>query len=116
MWIDAMARINSIFVYGTLQPGKQNEHVLRKLNGTWRKGYVIGLLINEGWGTKHGCPGLKLHKDGSRINGMIFQSIELNQILCELDDFEGEEYKRIVAEIHLENHTKTEAYLYELAT
>ena len=47
---------------------------------------------------------------------MIFQSIELNQILCELDDFEVEEYKRIVAEIHLENHTKTEAYLYELAT
>ena len=36
-----MKQINSIFVYGTLQPGKQNQHILKKLNGTWKEGYVF---------------------------------------------------------------------------
>ena len=37
-----MKIIDSIFVYGTLQLGMQNENILNELTGTWKKGYVRG--------------------------------------------------------------------------
>ena len=67
----------TIFLYGTLQLGKQNQHILKELNGTWKKGYVIRTLINKGWGSEYRFPGLKLNKNRSKICGMLFQSKEL---------------------------------------
>ena len=45
-----MKNIENLFVYGTLQKGKQHENFLKNLNGTWKKGYVFGNLINIGVG------------------------------------------------------------------
>jgi gamma-glutamylcyclotransferase (GGCT)/AIG2-like uncharacterized protein YtfP len=30
-----------LFVYGTLAPGRPNEHVLADLGGTWEPAYVV---------------------------------------------------------------------------
>ena len=55
-----MSQINSIFVYGTLQPGKQNGKILKKIKGTWKKGFVFGKLINISKGINYGYPVIEI--------------------------------------------------------
>ena len=57
-----MSQINSIFVYGTLQPGKQNGKILKKIKGTWKKGFVFGKLINISKGINYGYPVIEIKK------------------------------------------------------
>ena len=109
-----MSKINSIFVYGTLQIGKQHENILRELGGNWQKGYVYGKLTNVSAGPDYGYPCLKLDKKGAKIYGMVFDSKNLEKKIKEIDKFEGKNYKRVVTEIYLENGSKIQAYLYEL--
>jgi len=109
-----MEKINSIFVYGTLQPGKQNYHILKNLNGTWKKGYVMGTLFNINRSDNYGYPAIKIDKNGSKIYGMLLKSKDLEQKILQLDEFEGKEYKRMITEVTLEDNTKAKAYIYEL--
>ena len=99
---------------GLFQKGKQHEDLLKDLNGTWKKGYVFGKLINIGFGSDYGYPGLKLEKGGSKIFGMVFQSKNLEKKLLKIDEFEGENYKRIISKIFLDDSSEIMAYLYEL--
>lgn len=39
-----------LFVYGTLAPGRPNEHVLANLPGEWEPATVNGRLLQAGWG------------------------------------------------------------------
>jgi gamma-glutamylcyclotransferase (GGCT)/AIG2-like uncharacterized protein YtfP len=41
---------NHLFVYGTLAPGRPNEHVLADVPGTWKAAIVTGTLRQQGWG------------------------------------------------------------------
>ena len=41
-----MKNIDNLFVYGTLQKGKQNGNILESINGIWKKGYVNGKFYN----------------------------------------------------------------------
>ena len=50
--------MESLFVYGTLGPGRPNAHILEKIGGTWCEGHVSGSLINEGWGGETGYAGI----------------------------------------------------------
>ena len=109
-----MEKIDTIFVYGTLQIGKQHEDILKSLKGTWKKAHVIGHLYNIGSGTDYGYPGLKLNKNGSKIYGMLLQSEKLEEKLFEIDEFEGKSYKRIISKVNFDDGSSTEAYLYEL--
>ena len=109
-----MEKIDSIFVYGTLQIGKQHEDILKSLKGTWKKAHVRGNLYNIGSGPDYGYPGLKLNKNGSKIYGMLLKSKKLKEKLSEIDEFEGESYKRIISKVNFEDGSNTEAYLYEL--
>lgn len=36
-----------LFVYGTLGPGRANEHVLNEIGGSWEKASVHGYLKQE---------------------------------------------------------------------
>ena len=54
--------MQKLFVYGTLGPGKPNEHILKNIGGTWKKAYVWGELFEEGWGADMGCPGIRFTK------------------------------------------------------
>ena len=107
-----MRQINRIFVYGSLQPGMQNESILKNLNGNWKKGFVLGELLNINSGENYGYPVLKINKIGSKIYGMVFESYEIKNKIEEIDKFEGENYKRIIGEVYLESGLKKEAYIY----
>ena len=108
-----MRSVNSIFVYGSLQPGKQHEDLLKNLKGSWKKAFVFGNMINLENGVNYGYPALKIFEGGSKIFGMVFYSDELKNKLKELDEFEGSDYKRIITNVNLEDGTKVQAYLYE---
>jgi|GEM_PF-3969694 len=40
--------------YGTLAPGRPNEHVLVEVPGHWEPATVKGTLLQEGWGAADG--------------------------------------------------------------
>lgn len=104
----------NLFVYGTLAPGRPNEHVLSALGGTWQPGTVKGHLKQRGWAAEMGYPALVLDEDGEEIKGFIFSSEHLAERWDALDDFEGEQYKRVLAEVYLDDGSSTEAYIYVL--
>jgi gamma-glutamylcyclotransferase (GGCT)/AIG2-like uncharacterized protein YtfP len=50
--------IDRLFVYGTLAPGRPNEHILANVAGEWEPASVTGRLLEEGWGAAAGYPGM----------------------------------------------------------
>jgi gamma-glutamylcyclotransferase (GGCT)/AIG2-like uncharacterized protein YtfP len=103
-----------LFVYGTLAPGRPNEHVLAEVPGTWQPATVKGTLRQEGWGAAVGYPGIVLDEIGSEVRGFVFSSDELAAHWTRLDEFEGEGYKRVLAPATLEDGTIVHAYIYAL--
>lgn len=106
--------IERLFVYGTLVPGGPNEHVLNSIGGTWEEASVNGYLKQQGWGAEMGYPGIVLDNFGDEIKGYIFSSDMLDSRWNELDDFEGEEYKRILVKVKTKDKRTVEAYIYIL--
>ena len=104
----------NLFVYGTLAPGRPNEHVLTALGGSWQSATVKGHLKQRGWGAEMGYPGLVLDEAGEEIKGFIFASEHLGEHWDTLDDFEGAQYKRVLAEVYLDGGNSTEAHIYVL--
>ena len=103
-----------LFVYGTLGPGRPNEHVLSAIGGTFQEASVKGFLKPQGWGADMGYPGIVLNDRGDEINGYIFCSEMLGQHWDELDAFEGEEYQRILTTVKAKDNMAVEAYIYIL--
>lgn len=103
-----------LFIYGTLAPGRPNEHKLSDIKGTWKKAVVKGKLHKEGWGQEFGYPGIILDEKADDVEGFLFTSNELHKKLEELDTFEGEEYKRVITKVILEDGSKVDAFIYEL--
>ena len=101
-----------LFVYGSLAPGKINEHLLAGIEGTWEEATVRGILHSKGWGANFGFPGLVLSKEGVKVSGQLFSSNELADHWEILDEFEGESYKRILAEVTLTDNITVDAYIY----
>ena len=106
--------IEKLFVYGTLGPGRPNEHVLGAIGGTWQTATVKGFLREEGWGAELGYPGIDLDEDGEEVQGFLFTSQNLAEHWPELDHFEGEAYKRVVTPVRLEDGSQTNAQIYTL--
>lgn len=107
--------INHLFVYGTLAPGQPNEHVLSCMQGSWQKASVIGTLLHKGWGAATGYPGIILDPHGSKVDGLVFSSIELPKNWQRLDDFEGDGYQRVLTPVELEGGMQLTAYIYQLS-
>ena len=104
-----------LFVYGTLGPDKPNEHVLSAIGGTWEEASVNGYLKSQGWGAEMGYPGIVVLDDtGDEIKGYIFYSDTLDYHWGELDDFEGDEYKRVLTKVKTKDKVIVEAYIYIL--
>ena len=104
----------ALFVYGTLQPGGANEHVLTRIGGNWCAGSVRGRLLDVGWGASFGCPGIVLDESAPAVSGFVFSSAELPSHWPELDEFEGEEYQRVSTQVLLDNGDKVSAEIYVL--
>ena len=105
---------NKLFVYGTLCPGRPNEHILKNIGGTWQQGSVRGVLHNEGWGATMGYPALILDENGERVQGYVFSSDKLSAHWAGLDEFEGEAYERVLTTVELQDKTTLEAFIYVL--
>ena len=86
--------------YGTLVPGRVNDGQLAALKGSWQRGTVRGRLVEAGWGAKLGCPGLILDPSGDAVEVQVFESPDLPDHWPRLDAFEGDGYRRVVAQIN----------------
>jgi gamma-glutamylcyclotransferase (GGCT)/AIG2-like uncharacterized protein YtfP len=113
---EGITAVQRLFVYGTLAPGRPNEHVLAPLGGAWQPATVNGHLIQQGWGAAMGFPALVLDARGEAVRGLVFSATEFDAFWDTLDAFEGAEYERVLAEAQLEDGRVVEAYVYVLRT
>lgn len=106
--------IERLFVYGSLAPGRPNEHILAAVPGSWAPASVSGRLREEGWGAALGFPGLDLDEQGETIEGFVFSSEQLADHWTRLDEFEGDGYRRILADVRLGDGQAVKAHIYAL--
>ena len=106
--------VEKLFVYGTLGPGHPNEHVLVAIGGSWEPATVAGRLLEEGWGAEMGYPGIDLDENGGEVEGFLFTSKNLSGHWADLDAFEGEAYRRMLAKVKLKDGSIVDAYIYTL--
>ena len=106
--------IERLFVYGTLAPGRPNEHVLSAIGGSWDAASVTGSLRQEGWGAAMGYPGIDLDEHGDEVQGFLFSSEKLSDHWAKLDAFEGKSYERVLTVVKLMGNRTVDAYIYTL--
>jgi gamma-glutamylcyclotransferase (GGCT)/AIG2-like uncharacterized protein YtfP len=106
--------VDRLFVYGTLGPGRPNEHVLQAIGGSWQTGSVTGKLYQQGWGAAMGYPAIVLDNGGEEVAGFLFSSEHLSSHWPQLDAFEGEAYRRVITAVKLEDRSIVDAYIYVL--
>ena len=104
-----------LFVYGTLAPGRPNEHVLADVRGEWEPATVTGTLFQEGWGAAADYPGIVLDEHGGEVEGFLFSSESLAEHWARLDEFEGEGYERVLTTVKLKDGSAVDAYIYRLS-
>ena len=103
-----------LFIYGSLQPGGPNEHVMTAIGGEWAAAVVRGKLVELGWGASLGYPGLVLDAAGDDVSGHVFSSLNLDGHWGSLDEFEGAEYERVVTTACLVGGGQVETHVYVL--
>ena len=108
--------MDRLFIYGSLQPGGPNEHVLASVEGEWAPAVIRGRLVHSGWGAELGYPGLVLDPGGHDVPGYVFSSAHLSSKWAELDEFEGPEYERSTSRVALADGKEVEVYVYALRT
>ena len=104
-----------LFIYGTLGPGRPNEHVMKAIGGRWQRATVTGSLREAGWGAGMGYPGIDLDGNEDVVDGFLFTSDSLSANWDDLDAFEGEGYKRQKVSVTLEDGSVVDAFIYALA-
>ncbi len=107
-------KMERLFVYGSLAPGRPNAHVLAEVPGSWEPASVKGRLRAEGWGAAMGFPGLDLDERGEVIDGLVFSSEQLAAHWRALDAFECDAYLRTPTTVRLDSGDTVEAYVYVL--
>ncbi|MEM1411445.1 MAG: gamma-glutamylcyclotransferase family protein [Pseudomonadota bacterium] len=104
-----------LFVYGSLQPGGSNHDVLDGIDGTWEPATVRGRLLEAGWGSGLGYPGLVLDGAGPAVPGAVLTSASLADHWARLDAFEGEDYERSDATVTLASGRTVPVQLYTVS-
>ncbi len=99
VWGSVMNAERRLATYGTLGPGRPNDHQLSGLEGRWSIGSVRGDLFEGGWGAAQGFPGLILSPTGAPVTVDIFTSDDLPDHWSRLDAFEGPEYRRVATKV-----------------
>src|SRR5215475_4089471 len=99
----------NLFVYGSLKPGHENAHLLEAIGGTWQAASVRGVMQPTGWGAGMGYPALTLDDHGSDVRGFVFSSERLGKFWKKLDEFEGDEYERVLATVTLDDGESIDA-------
>ncbi len=88
--------------YGSLQPGESNYHIVEEIEGEWLAGSVHGKLTTElsyfvfHWDETECAP-------ESKIPVQVLCSEALPEHLRRIDEFEGDNYQRIVVPVHMKS-------------
>ncbi|XYK80972.1 MAG: gamma-glutamylcyclotransferase family protein [Labrenzia sp.] len=101
--------------YGTLTPGRVNHHHVENVQGSWTTGVIRGRLIEAGWGTGLGYPGLVADPNGDSIEVHVLVSIDLINHWDPLDAFEGAGYQRVSIDVETPEG-QVPASIYVIAT
>ena len=80
-----------LVVYGSLAPGGANAFLLEGLEGEWYPCRIRGHM-----GRFRGFRSFRHDPQGPEHSAWLLESADLPRILPDLDDFEGEEYARVV--------------------
>ena len=99
-----------LFVYGTLLRQSQSPMSSMLLSNSKfiDKGTVRGRLFDIGE-----YPGIVVDEDSTKeVMGELFKLSNPSSILKKLDSYEGAEYKRIKADVYLENGDHVSAWVY----
>ncbi|RXM39175.1 gamma-glutamylcyclotransferase [Chryseobacterium sp. CH21] len=108
---------NRLIIYGTLAPGKPNHHKMTHIKGDWKPAILKGgKLETKGWGAELGFNGYVPTEENEQadIPCYVLFSDNLNENWDFLDGFEGEGYKRILANYELEDGQQGIGYLYAI--
>lgn len=102
-----------LFVYGTLQPGQVNAHLLESIGGEWLAGSVTGTYYDRGWGAAADFPGIVLSNDGDTVPGYLFLSPHIATHWPMLDAFE-DGYDRVKVDVTTPDGRQISAWVYQL--
>jgi len=91
MELDSYNPEELLIVYGSLAPGGSNAFIFKGVEGTWHRCRIRGHMRR--W---RGFKSFKWDPEGPEHQAWLFASPALPQIFPELDDFEGDEYRRLV--------------------
>jgi gamma-glutamylcyclotransferase (GGCT)/AIG2-like uncharacterized protein YtfP len=106
-----MNKLCALFAYGTLKPGEEAQHYLNQIAGIWHDAYVFGKYITT---LDIDYPIIQLDLKGEKIVGKLFCSNQLSNIIEDIDEYEGDKYKRSISDVYLKNGSKIKAYIYTL--
>jgi gamma-glutamylcyclotransferase (GGCT)/AIG2-like uncharacterized protein YtfP len=95
-----------LIVYGSLAPGEANHFLLSGLIGDWYRCRIKGRM-----GQYRGFKSFRYDPEGPEHPAWILESSELPRVILDLDDFEGEEYERIIIPAQIDGHwVKAQVY------
>ncbi|MFZ8200137.1 gamma-glutamylcyclotransferase family protein [Alteromonas portus] len=109
--------LERLFIYGSLAPHCPNHHIVAHIDGQWQDGTVEGYLIQQGWGAAMGFPGIIISdptKPKEAVKGMVLASSQLAKNWAMLDDFEGDQYERVIVPVKLDSGHIVNAYIYQI--
>lgn len=95
-------------------PNCPNGHILENIVGKFIPATVKGKLIDAGWSASMGYPGIRLEAGNDTIHGFLFYSDNLINHWDFLDEFEGEEFKRIEVVAYRYDEIEVETFIYSL--
>jgi len=101
--------VDRLFVYGTLRLGHANDHARALANGARFLGQA--LIPGRLFRVAH-YPGLTAPASTNEwVKGEVFEGVTA-EMFQRLDDYEGSDYMRQLAEVTMENGSRVAAYLY----
>jgi len=101
-----------LFVYGSLMPSKIHHIILKKINGIWQKGFVLGAIKKIKFNNIEYSAVILSKSENKKVFGYLFTSYALKFLWKKLDNFEGSKYKRKISQVFLTNNSKVEANIY----
>jgi len=101
-----------LFVYGTLMPNKIHHVILKKINGVWQKGFVLGEIKKIKLNNFAYSAIILSKSKNKKVFGYLFTSYALKFLWKKIDNFEGSNYKRKISQVFLTNNNKVEANIY----
>lgn len=109
----ATSSVNALATYGSLAPGKQNHWVVSRLRGEWIEGSTKGWVFEIGWGPAEGWLGFIADESAPEVAVHVLVSNDLANRWREIDDFEGDGYRRRVIDVTLADGSTMLAQIYE---